>query len=149
MQTDLSYVNYNSGLRMRSGNLFIIVLCLLFLLKGTGLNAMVHCQSQQHHQSAITSDAMTVQESFANHHHSSPDANNTSPNMSVDNTVGNIYVTSAELCEACDHCCSIHCVSLPGVSAAAEVPCHDKVLQNTYFHTTGIVLPQERPPKTV
>ena len=133
---------------MRSGNLFIIVLCLLFLFKGTGLYAMVHCQSQQHHQSSITLDAMTDQKSYANHHHSSSDGAETSPNMLVDNTLGNTYLASAEPCEACDHCCSIHCVPLPLVSAAAETACHVKVLQNAYFHTTGIVLPQERPPKT-
>ncbi|WP_372627836.1 hypothetical protein [Arsukibacterium sp.] len=134
---------------MRSGNLFIMALCLLFLLKGTGVYAMVHCQSQQHHQHPIVLDAMAEQKSSANHHHSATDAVDTPSNKIVSNTAGYTYLASAEPCEACDHCCSIHCVPLPLVSETTDIACLEKALQNTYFHTTGIVLPQERPPKTL
>lgn len=134
---------------MRSGNLFVMVICLLFLFKGSGVHAMFNCQSQQHQQSSIKLDALTDQNSFASHHHSSSDATDTSQSMPSDSKVDNEHVGSAEPCEGCNDCCSIQCVLLPRLSVATEISCHDKVLQNTYLQTTGMILPQERPPKTV
>jgi len=124
---------------MRSGNWFIIALCFLFLLKGTGVYAMVHCQGEPHHVSSSTTDFATSDPAipFNDHHQHTV----TDKTMSTD-------IELAELCEACDHCCSIHCTPLPTASLAVLTECHDKVIQNAYFHASGIVLPQERPPKT-
>lgn len=107
---------------------------------------MVHCQGQQHHENSLVLEAKEATELMLHASHRHASAAETDPALNLPFDIG---VANAEPCEACDHCCSIHCMPLPVLSATTEIDCHDKVLQNTYFHTSGIVSPQERPPKTV
>lgn len=115
----------------------IIVLLSLFLLKGTGLYAMVHCQTVP----ATDETSMTThhQGMMAEHGHESI--------LPVSDTNSPIDLDLTSVCQACDDCCTIHCVAFPATHEVSVSDTHDKVLQYTYFHSSSIVPTQERPPK--
>jgi hypothetical protein len=130
---------------MRCNNWFIMALCFLFLLKGTGVYAMVHCQGQQQHINPTLSVSNSAADltSHARHQHAAKNSLDSTAASHAHESAAN-----AEPCEACDHCCSIHCAPLPALFTVAQAHYHDKALQFAYFPTAGVVIPQERPPKS-
>jgi hypothetical protein len=115
----------------------IIALLSLFLLKGTGLYAMVHCQAVPANvEASITThhQGVTTEHGHAN-----------ASQVSDSNALFDTDLTS--VCQACDDCCTIHCVAFPVTPEVSISDTHDKVLQYTYFHSSAIVPTQERPPK--
>ncbi|WP_152663120.1 hypothetical protein [Arsukibacterium ikkense] len=109
---------------------------------------MVHCQTMPHHLDTTTSSDLhaTVDPAIHTGHHQHAAASTSDTETIAESDVSH---TMVEPCEACDHCCSIHCASPSALFTAAASEYHDKVLQRTYFHTSSVVVPQERPPKSV
>lgn len=115
----------------------IIALLSLFLLKGTGPYAMVHCQTVPANvEASITThhQGVTTEHGHAN-----------ASQVSDSNALFDTDLTS--VCQACDDSCTIHCVAFPVTPEVSISDTHDKVLQYTYFHSSAIVPTQERPPK--
>ncbi len=115
----------------------IIALLSLFLLKGTGLYAMVHCQTVP----------ANVEESMMTHHRGVTTEHGHASASQVSDTNALFDTDLASVCQACDDCCTIHCVAFPATPEVSVSDTHDKVLQYTYFHSSAIVPIQERPPK--
>ena len=115
----------------------IIVLLSLFLLKGTGLYAMVHCQTVP----------ANVEVSITTHHQGMMAEHGHESVSPVSDTNSPIDMDLTSVCQACDDCCTIYCVAFPVTPEVSVSDTHDKVLQYTYFHSSAIIPTQERPPK--
>lgn len=129
---------------MRQQMWLITALLILFLAKGTGLYAMVHCPSTFQSTENSMADHNQVHGS-ASVQHEHTQINTASAAASDMNNSSDF----AQACQACDDCCTIHCVAIPSTVAVSATETHDKVVQYSYFHSSAVVPTKERPPKSV
>lgn len=114
---------------------------------------MAHCMAQPHHTS---SDTLSLVDAGNHQHHQTAMAKLDITSADGLNAEGVTLIAAAASadtadtpCEACGYCCSIHCAPVPALLAAIAAESHEKVLQHSWFHTSSIIFPQERPPKLV
>jgi hypothetical protein len=103
----------------------------------------VHCQGQQQHTNPTLSVSTSTTDLTLHAQHAAVNSSDSTAASHAHESAAN-----AEPCEACDHCCSIHCAPLPALFTVAQAHYHDKALQFACFPTAGVGIPQERPPKS-
>lgn len=129
---------------MRRQTWLITAMLILFLAKGMGVYAMVHCQPTfQNTETSMVEHYQLNDSGHAQHNHSESGALTTMPDDM------NSQTNFADTCQACDDCCSVHCMALPSAVVVSAIETHDKVLQHSYFHSSAVVPTKERPPKSV
>lgn len=135
---------FSLGKSMRRNIWIISILIILFLGKGTGAYAMVHCQPTfQNTETSMVEHQQPNDSIHAQHNHSDSGTLATIPYDM------NSQTNFEDTCQACDDCCSIHCIALPSTVVMSAIETHDKVLQHSYFHSSAVVPTKERPPKSV
>jgi formylmethanofuran:tetrahydromethanopterin formyltransferase len=142
---------------MRRQSWLIILLSVLVLLKGSGLYAMVHCQTmpQQSDMSTImqmaasaeTSSETNVAMTAAEHGPEQLAQSQLTPDHCHQNQLQSQDQHSNNTCQTCDHCCTIHAMAFPATLVLSQQDSHDKVQQYTYFHSSVFIPTQKRPPK--
>jgi hypothetical protein len=130
---------------MRIYSRYGFALALFFLLNGTGVFAMIHCQGQQHEAGSTSSNANIYYEFSSK---TKPQKYVTEADKSSGHCLSsyNNYAVTDE-CDVCEECCSIHYTPIHGLIDLLQTHSHDKIMQFAALPANGIGLQQERPPK--